>query len=144
MKYFYIFLLISTPLLFNSCKKPISGCTDTLASNYNATAEKDKGDCIYSADLLFWYNSSGAPVAYTSVDVRFLIDGVSIGSSSASLGHSSEPSCETADVVKFNFDMLKNKAGIYSLEVRASTNNALLYTETLNIISSSCNKIKLN
>jgi len=144
MKYFYILLLIPATLLFNSCKKPILGCTDTLASNYDETAAKDNGDCTYSADLLFWYNSGGAPVGYTSADVRFLIDGVSVGTSSASLGHSSEPSCETADVVKFNFAMLKNKAGIYSLEVRASTNNALLYTETLNLIASSCNKIKLN
>lgn len=144
MKHLFILLLVPASLLLNSCKKLQQGCTDTLASNYDKSAEMDNGDCKYAADILIWYDSNGSAVTYSASDVKFLVDGSVVGTSSASLGQSTPPNCTTPDIVKFNFEMAKNKAGIYALEIRLLSDNSLLYTEKLNLISSTCNFVKLN
>lgn len=41
-----VFMLV----LFTDCKKPIEGCTDSSAQNYNAEAEDDNGSCVYARD----------------------------------------------------------------------------------------------
>ncbi|PCJ83049.1 MAG: hypothetical protein COA57_12195 [Flavobacteriales bacterium] len=41
-------------LLLSSCKKNISGCTDSDALNYNANAVIDNGTCLYNhSDIVF-------------------------------------------------------------------------------------------
>jgi len=42
-----LYTLLAVSLVFSACKKE-EGCTDAIAINYNADAEKDDGSCIYS------------------------------------------------------------------------------------------------
>jgi hypothetical protein len=59
-KTFYLFLTVS--LIFASCKKEeevvtptvISGCTDSDATNYNASATSDDGACTYKITNAVW------------------------------------------------------------------------------------------
>ncbi|MDC0204281.1 hypothetical protein OAJ65_00635 [Flavobacteriales bacterium] len=44
-KLLYLFLVVS--FIFTACKKE-EGCTDAIATNYNADAEENDGSCIYS------------------------------------------------------------------------------------------------
>ena len=48
-KLIYTFLAIS--IIFASCKKE-EGCTDPIAINYNADAEKDDGSCTYTTGCI--------------------------------------------------------------------------------------------
>ena len=60
-----------TPVIFYDCNtcitsvvnQDVSGCTDTLATNYNATATIDDGSCIYKwkCDLDAQGNPTGNP-----------------------------------------------------------------------------------
>jgi len=60
-KLLYLFLVL--PLIFSSCKKEedevvtptvISGCTDSDATNYNASATADDGTCTYKITNAVW------------------------------------------------------------------------------------------
>jgi len=42
-----IYTLLAVSLIFTACKKE-EGCTDIIATNYNADAEDDDNSCIYS------------------------------------------------------------------------------------------------
>ena len=64
-KRLYLFLVL--PLLFSSCAKE-EGCTDPLASNYNADAEDNDGSCLYSVIATWNLNS-------------YTVDGINVMSS---------------------------------------------------------------
>tara|TARA_Y100000739_G_C20429789_1_gene382840 strand:+ start:22 stop:471 length:450 start_codon:yes stop_codon:yes gene_type:complete len=64
-KILYLFLVL--PLLFSSCAKE-EGCTDPLASNYNADAEDNDGSCLYSVIATWNLNS-------------YTVDGINVMSS---------------------------------------------------------------
>ena len=42
-----LYPLLAISIIFSACKKE-QGCTDAIATNYNADAEDDDGSCIYS------------------------------------------------------------------------------------------------
>ncbi|MCB0410006.1 MAG: hypothetical protein KDD29_07290 [Flavobacteriales bacterium] len=61
--------LILSVIAFSSCSKK-EGCTDPLANNYDADADKDDGSCTYNAttgklSFSFTHNFDGTPVSNT-------------------------------------------------------------------------------
>tara|TARA_B100000902_G_C26848880_1_gene687134 strand:+ start:143 stop:655 length:513 start_codon:yes stop_codon:yes gene_type:complete len=44
-----LYLFLSLSFIFTACKKE-EGCTDAIATNFNADAEEDDNSCIYSVE----------------------------------------------------------------------------------------------
>jgi len=60
-KIIFIILLLAGAIALNSCEKKISGCTNSMATNYNAEANDDDGSCTY---LMVGQNYQGGKIAY--------------------------------------------------------------------------------
>ena len=55
-----ILLLFSFALLISSCETKVYGCRDIYAVNYESHNDFDDGSCIYTADVVFFYNETTA------------------------------------------------------------------------------------
>lgn len=65
MKKIIISLLLLTCILtLNSCKKKISGCTDSAATNYNSKANDDDGSCTYPPTYTIGESYGGGIIFY--------------------------------------------------------------------------------
>lgn len=53
-----VVIIVGLMLIFNSCSKPVGGCTDADATNYDNLANEEDGSCIYAAKLSFWYSTA--------------------------------------------------------------------------------------
>ena len=75
-KYLSYFLLISTVCLICSCSKK-DGCTDPLADNYDADADKDDGSCFHS------YGDDNLGMGHSQITFNFThnFDGIPVSSS---------------------------------------------------------------
>jgi len=67
-----IYTLLAVSMIFTACKKE-EGCTDAIATNYNADAEDDDNSCIYSI-VGTWSPTSMAVIANVSMAGMTLMD----------------------------------------------------------------------
>ena len=69
MKHSITISIFGLLMIFAACHKPVKGCTDMTALNYNSSAEDNDGSCTFSQMTFFarygFYN--GIPI--TSIDV---------------------------------------------------------------------------
>ena len=57
-----LYTLLAVSFIFTACKKE-EGCTDAIATNYNADAEDDDNSCIYS--IVGTWSPTSAAIKYT-------------------------------------------------------------------------------
>ena len=67
-----LYTLLAVSFIFTACKKE-EGCTDAIATNYNADAEDDDNSCIYSI-VGTWSPTSAAVIANVSMSDITLLD----------------------------------------------------------------------
>jgi hypothetical protein len=60
-KIVFSFVLLGCLIVINSCKKKVDGCTDSSATNYDASANQDDGSCTY---LTIGQSYQGGILAY--------------------------------------------------------------------------------
>jgi hypothetical protein len=102
----------------NSCKK--EGCTDAIAENYNADADKNDGSCTYKASVSFWYNQATSQNLQDDVitSLTFYIDNQVIGSYASSVFFPSSPACGQSSVVSKTLDLGQSKTKTASYMVK--------------------------
>lgn len=128
-------------IAFSSCKK--KGCTDSLASNYDYSVDKDDQSCIFSSDILFWYDANQGSFPFDASDLNFYLDSKLLGSSNGELARQGLPTCDSLDIVNFPFEMDKIKSGIYYLEIKTKITPTTVFSDTVNIFAGKCNAIDL-
>ena len=69
-KLLYLFLAVA--FIFTACKKE-EGCTNSMATNYNADAEEDDGSCTYSIVGVWTPTSAAVNSSYTYYQNGILI-----------------------------------------------------------------------
>ena len=58
-----LYTLLAVSIIFTACKKE-EGCTDAIATNYNADAEDDDNSCIYS--IVGTWSPTSAAINYSA------------------------------------------------------------------------------
>lgn len=141
----FIFLVI-TISLSSSCKKPVPGCTDMDADNYDGLAEEDDGTCYYSGGAVFYHQlessqyllDNGIPYA------RVFIDDVFYGSISANVHWTFVPTCSSEDAVTMqNYGLAYEKSKQFGYQVKNPQGN-ILDAGSFMIRANSCEAIIVN
>ena len=88
-KLLYLFLAVA--FIFTACKKE-EGCTNSMATNYNADAEEDDGSCTYSIVGVWTPTSMALESSYTYYQNGILIYSMDTSYTSTSSDPDWEPS----------------------------------------------------
>ncbi|MDC3351618.1 hypothetical protein OAV92_00070 [Crocinitomicaceae bacterium] len=107
MKKLLTLSLFGLALTMNGCKE--SGCTDTFADNYVATAELEDGSCYYGIDLVFYFNEARADYYYDNdaySPMHVVINDTDVGAVNWYFPYEDAPTCnETVGTVNHKIEL---------------------------------------
>ena len=139
-----ILILFLVGAVSTSCGK-VQGCTDASAKNFSTEAEEDDGSCTYEGEIIFWYmqsvSSSLSSDGITSL--AYYVEGELVGSSAASVFHTSSPDCGANGTVTVTRDLGSAKSKQYVFRVIDSENDEIVWEGTLNFKANTCTALQL-
>ncbi|MFM2284803.1 MAG: hypothetical protein RLZZ543_300 [Bacteroidota bacterium] len=129
-------------LSFNSCKK--EGCTDADADNYDSAAKTDDGSCLYTGEVVFWYNgvSSDNMDLDGITSLTYYLNGEIVGSSSATVFWTGAPSCGQAGSITVSKDLGSDYSKSYTYSVK-DQDGVLIWDGTQVFTGNECTKVEL-
>jgi hypothetical protein len=128
-----------------SCSKE-EGCTDSSATNFSESAEKDDGSCKYKGSVVFWYNQATSNYLTSdppSQSLVFYVDGAVVGSTAANVYWNSAPACGTNGSITVEKDLGTSKSKSFAFKV-VDNNNYEHWSNNVVIQANSCFKLQLS
>ena len=107
-----------------SCKKSITGCTDSTADNFLAEATSDDGSCSYHGNLVSWYTNTtrDSLLANNVASVSVHVDNEVIQNFYTNVSvWSTEPNCSTSGLGNW-ISMTNTKIRTIVVSVKALDN----------------------
>jgi hypothetical protein len=144
-----IFVCISLLMILastDSCKKDnkIKGCMDKDSQNYSATAQEDDGSCLYSGELVFWYDqtASAGLIADGATTLTYSLNSQVVDSRVTSVYWTTAPLCGDNGSISITEDLGKKKTVAYTLSVKDQTGFEY-WKETVNFDANTCTQFHL-
>lgn len=148
-------LLIS--LAFVSCKKDkdpeeVLGCTDTQATNYNASATTNDGSCTYNyqSTVSFWQDFASSQAIASANSTSFCqiyIDGILKGTFANSSYNSVEPPCGNG-IYSFEHELGASTTGSIQYDLRyyqSSTASWIVFQSgNISLTAEQCTSVQVN
>jgi hypothetical protein len=114
------FILIILSIGLFSCKKPVTGCTDENALNWNWKAEENDGTCTYEVKGVFYHK---APFSQNLIDegktqINYYVDGELIGSKLPNSHWTYIPDCGNTEAIGFSRNIGTSLSATYNYILR--------------------------
>jgi hypothetical protein len=125
-------IAISILASISSCRKDVSGCTDSSATNYNSAANINNGSCTYTGNITFWFSTVMTNATVTIFDASHHAVDSGVITSNYPNGL---PGCGANGCANFTLPI-----GIYTYTARSST---FIWNDTATVIANHCNLYQL-
>ena len=124
------------------CKK--EGCTDIAAINYENSANKDNGSCIFEGEAVLWYDqSSSQSFLFSGISsLKFYVDETLVGSTDASVYWTNAPECGENGSITVTKELGNSKSKTFTYKVENNF-GTIVESGILNISANSCEAIKI-
>ena len=114
--------IVGAGLVLTGCKGK-EGCTDGIADNYDEEVKEknDDGSCMYSAKVVFWYKEAVAQEFQNyenTATMKLYIDGKFVGSQASSQFFTSQPECNTNNVLEYEQNIGGSSTKSYSYSIK--------------------------
>jgi len=129
-----------------SCGK--KGCIDANADNYNSAAKRDDGSCLYTGNILFWYDQATyldyiIPAGWDSLeyfieDSSYITWGVDNAWTDAIA-----PDCASIGIFVLHVDMGEQANKLHNWSVKDAATGAVAFTADEVFTGGGCYAIKL-
>jgi hypothetical protein len=121
MKYSIFLFLAFSIVFFSACKKPIPGCTNTSAENFNYEAEEDDGTCSFRGSAVFYHDQATSQqlLANGVTNVKLYVDDVFWDAMSPNAAFTFVPNCGHEDAMNmsnYGIGNVPSKSFIYTIK----------------------------
>ena len=101
MKYNFLFFLAISLVFLSACKKPVPGCTNSSAENFNYEAEEDDGTCSFRGSAVFYHDQATSQQLLNDgvTNVKLYVDGNFWDFMSPNVGFNFVPNCGHPDAM---------------------------------------------
>lgn len=138
----YIISFLAIAFLSYSCKK--EGCSDAAAFNYDKSAKKDDGSCIYQGEVVFWYdeNTSESLQLNGASSLTYYFNGELVGSTATNVYWSGSPECGQNASITVTKNNMTSRSQNFTYLIKDQL-GIERWTDEINLKANKCTSLEL-